>query len=89
MITAYLLLLLGVILWKGYFALNRGIRSYQHDLTAYASFYEYQIGNGASHKQACRPFLLHALERALKPLLSQWRLFLILAILGVLVFLFF
>ncbi len=89
MITAYLLLLLGVILWKGYFALNRGIRSFRHDITTYVSFYEYQIGNGASHKQACRPFLLHALERALKPLLSQWRLFLILAVLGVLVFLFF
>ncbi len=89
MITVYLLLLLGVILWKGYFALNRGLRAYRHDITEYASLYEYLLANGASHKQASRPFLLHAMERAFRPLLTQWRLFLILFVLGVLVFLFF
>ncbi len=86
MITAYVIVLLVVILWKGYYAWKRGVRSYRHDQIKYASFYEYKIGNGATHRQACRPFLLHALDRAFTPLLSQWRLFLLLAVLGVFVF---
>jgi len=87
MITAYLLLLLIVILWKGYHAVRRGVKAYRQDLSEYASFYEYQIGNGVSHRKACRPFLHHALERAFSPLISQWRLFLLLLVLGILVFL--
>ncbi len=87
MITAYLLLLLIVILWKGYHATKRGIKAYRQDFAEYVSFYEYKLGNGASHRQACRPFLLHALDRAFSPIISQWRLFLLLLVLGILVFL--
>lgn len=85
MMKAYLLILLAVILWKGYYVWKRGMRVYRQDRHDHNSLYEYLLGNGATHAEAIRPFLNHALVRAFKPLLGQWRLFLVLILLGLLV----
>ena len=85
MIKAYLLILLAVILWKGCYVWKRGMRVYRQDRHDHNSLYEYLLGNGATHSEAIRPFVNHALVRAFKPLLGQWRLFLILVVLGLLV----
>ena len=76
MMKAYLVILLAVILWKGYYVWKRGMRVYRQDRHDHNSLYEYL---------AIRPFVNHALVRAFKPLLGQWRLFLILVVLGLLV----
>ena len=88
MMKLYLLLLLTIVLWKGYWAWKRGRRTYLKDRQDHDSLREYLLGNGATVWEARRPFFNHALERALTPLLSQWRLFLFLVVLGVLIFLF-
>jgi hypothetical protein len=85
MITAYVILVLAVVLWKGYFAWKRGMRTYRRDLQEHDSLREYLLGNGASKRESVRPFVNHAVARALKPLCSQWRLLLILAVMGLLV----
>lgn len=85
MITAYVILVLAVVLWKGYFAWKRGIRTYRRDLQEHDSLREYLLGNGASKRESVRPFVNHAVARALKPLCSQWRLLLILVVMGLLV----
>lgn len=85
MIKAYILILLAVLLWKGYYAWKRGMRTYRRDLHDHDSLFEYLLGNGATRSEALRPFIRHALIRAFKPLLGQWRLFLILVIMGLLV----
>lgn len=85
MITAYVILVLAVFLWKGYFAWKRGMRTYRRDLQEHDSLREYLLGNGASKRESVRPFVNHAVARALKPLCSQWRLLLILAVMGLLV----
>jgi hypothetical protein len=87
MIKLYLLFLLGIVLWKGFWAWKRGMRTYLKDRQDHDSLREYLLGNGATEWEARRPFINHALVRALNPLLSQWRLFLILGVLGVLIFL--
>ncbi len=86
MISAYILILIAVILWKGFFACKRGVKTYHSDCYEHESLYEYLLANGASEFKARQPFLKHAIERALKPLLVQWRLFLLLLALGILVF---
>ena len=88
MIRLYLLLLLAIVLWKGYWAWRRGMRTYLKDRQDHDSLREYLLGNGATAWEARRPFINHAMERALTPLLSQWRLFLFIGMLGVLIFLF-
>ena len=85
MIKAYLLVLLAVVLWKGYYAWKRGLKTYRKDRHDHNSLYEYLLGNGATHAEAIRPFMHHALVRAFKPLLGQWRLFLLLFLLGLFV----
>jgi hypothetical protein len=85
MITAYVILVLAVVLWKGYFAWKRGMRTYRRDLQEHDSLREYLLGNGASKRESVRPFVNHAVARALKPLCSQWRLLLILVVMGLLV----
>ena len=85
MITAYVILVLAVVLWKGYFACKRGMRTYRSDLQEHDSLREYLLGNGASKRESVRPFVNHAVARALKPLCSQWRLLLILVVMGLLV----
>ena len=86
MIVAYLILLLAVLVWKGYYAVGRGRRTYRKDCQEHDSLREYLLGNGATRRQAQWPFYRHALQRAFLPLLSQWRLLLVLVLLGVLVF---
>ena len=88
MIIAYVILVLAVVLWKGYFAWKRGMRTYRRDLQEHDSLREYLLGNGASKRESVRPFVNHAVARALKPLCSQWRLLLILVAMGLLVALF-
>ena len=88
MITAYVILVLAVVLWKGYFAWKRGMRTYRRDLQEHDSLREYLLGNGASKRESVRPFVNHAVARALKPLCTQWRLLLILVAMGLLVALF-
>ena len=88
MITAYVILVLAVVLWKGYFAWKRGMRTYRRDLQEHDSLREYLLGNGASKRESLRPFVNHAVARALKPLCTQWRLLLILVVMGLLVALF-
>lgn len=88
MMTVYLVVLLAVVLWKGCYAWQRGMNTYRKDFHDHVSLYEYLLGNGATQWQARRPFLPHALRRALLPLKSQWRLWLVLLLLGVIVSLF-
>ena len=76
MITAYVILVIAVVIWKGYLAWKRGMRTYRRDLEEHDSLREYLLGNGASRRESLRPFVNHALERALKPLSAQWRLWL-------------
>lgn len=85
MTTAYVILVLAVVLWKGYIAWKRGMRTYRRDLQEHDSLREYLLGNGASKRESVRPFVNHAVARALKPLCSQWRLLLILVVMGLLV----
>jgi endonuclease G len=85
MIKLYLILLLAVVLWKGFWVWRRGMRTYRKDRQLHESLREYLLGNGATEWEARRPFVKHAAVKALKPLLSQWRLFLVLVALGVLV----
>ena len=88
MIIAYVILVLAVVLWKGYFAWKRGMRTYRRDLQEHDSLREYLLGNGASKRESVRPFVNHAVARALKPLCTQWRLLLIIVAMGLLVALF-
>jgi hypothetical protein len=83
--TLYLLLLLAVIAWKGYYAWRRGVNAYRKDLADHGSLREYLLGNGATDWQAHWPYYRHALLRALVPLKAQWRLWLLLLALGLLV----
>ena len=84
----YLIILLALVAWKGYYAWLRGRNSFKRDMEQYQSLYEYLLGNGATAAQARRPFLKRALRRAYQPLLKQWRLWAIVAAVGLLVFLF-
>ena len=83
--TFYIIVLVAALVWKGYYALKRGLKTWQHDRQQHDSLREYLLGNGATHGQSLWPFYRHALQRALLPLLSMWRLWLILLVLGVLV----
>ena len=42
------------------------------------------MANGASEREACRPFLVRAARRAVEPLLHQWRFWAVIAALVVL-----
>lgn len=85
MITAYLTLVMAVVLWKGYFAWKRGWRTYCRDRQEHDSLREYLLGNGATKQQSLQPFYRHAVRRAFQPLMKQWRLWLILLVLGAIV----
>ena len=85
--TFYLLLLLAVVGWKGYYAWGRGVRTYRRDRREHDSLREYLLGNGATRWQSLWPYWRHALQRALLPMLSQWRLWLVMAVLGLLAWL--
>ena len=83
----YLIILIALVAWKGYYAWLRGRNSYRKDMEQYQSLREYLLGNGATEGEARRPFLKRALRRAYQPLLRQWRLWAVVAAVGLLVFL--
>lgn len=85
MMKTYLVLVLAVVAWKGYYAWKRGRRTYQRDRQEHDSLREYLLGNGATKQQSLQPFYRHALQRALQPMAKQWRLWLILVVLGAIV----
>ena len=87
--TVYLILLLALVGWKGYHAWLRGRRQWTLDMLQYQLLWEYLLGNGASTKEVRQLFLQRALRRAFKPMAKQWRLWAIVAALGILVFLLF
>ena len=84
MITAYLIILLAVVLWKGYYAWGRAVKTWYQDRQQHDSLREYLLANGATERQSLWPFWRHALQRAFLPLLSQWRLWLVMLVLGLL-----
>ena len=86
MIKSYFILVMAALIWKGCFAWKRGRRTYQRDRQEHDSLREYLLGNGATKHQSLQPFYRHAVQRALQPLIKQWRLWLILVILGAFVF---
>lgn len=83
--TAYLILLLALVGWKGYYAWLRGRRQWTQDMQQYQSLLEYLLGNGATLKEARKPFIRRALRRAFKPMLKLWRLWAIVAAIGILI----
>ena len=83
----YLIILIALVAWKGYYAWLRGRNSYRKDMEQYQSLREYLLGNGATEGEVRRPFLKRALRRAYQPLLRQWRLWAVVAAVGLLVFL--
>lgn len=83
--TTYLILLLALLAWKGYHAWLRGRATWNYDRKHCKSLEEYLLGNGAKRFEALLPFVRHALQRALMPLCRQWRLWLIVAAIGILV----
>ena len=68
----YIIVILSVLFWKGYYAWARGIATYVKDRREHDSLREYFLGNGATESQALRPFLQHAIVRAFRPLLNQF-----------------
>ena len=87
--TVYLILLFALVSWKGWHAWLRGRRQWMQDMQQYQSLWEYLLGNGATLREAKRPFMRRALRRSLKPIAKQWRLWTIVAIVGVLIWLIF
>ncbi len=87
--TLYLVVLLGVVLWKGYYAWLRARNCYRQDRQKHDSLREYLLGNGATQWQSLWPFYRHALQRAVIPMKDQWRLWLSLLVVGMLVWLIF
>ena len=66
------ILILALLSWKGYYAWKRGINTWRRDRREHDSLREYLLGNGATEREALRPFMVHALQRAFLPLLKQW-----------------
>ena len=87
--TAYLILLLALVGWKGHYAWLRGRKQWTQDMQQYQSLLEYLLGNGATLKEARKPFIRRALRRAFMPMLKQWRLWAIVAAIGVLIWIIF
>ena len=87
MMTLYLIILFAVVVWKGYYAAMRAVKTYRKDRLEHDSLREYLLGNGATRWQSEWPFYRHALQRAVVPLKSQWRLWLAMLVLGLLVML--
>lgn len=85
----YLILLLALVGWKGWRAWKRGRRQWTQDLQKYQSLVEYLMGNGATFKEARKPFVKRALRRALVPMVKQWRLWAVVAAIGILIWIIF
>ncbi len=87
--TLYLIILLGLVAWKGWLAVDRGRRQWAQDMEQYRGLREYLLGNGATEREARRPFVKRALLCAVKPMAKQWRLWAIVAVVGVLIWIIF
>lgn len=87
MIPSFLILVLAVVVWKGYYAFLRARNSYRLDRQQHDSLREYLLANGATPFQSLWPFYRHALQRAFVPMAAQWRLWGALLLIGVLVLL--
>ena len=87
--VVYIIIVLALLSWKGYYAWLRGRNAYMKDMVQYRSLWEYLLGNGATTSKARRPVLKRSLRRAFMPLLKQWRLWAIVAVIGVLIWLIF
>jgi hypothetical protein len=83
----YLILLLALLAWKGWHAWRRGRNNYRRDRQTYASLWEYQLGNGVSQREVRRPILIQSLQRALLPVVKQWKLWAVVAAIGILIWL--
>jgi ABC-type iron transport system FetAB permease component len=83
MITSYLVIVLAVVAWKGYYAFLRAMKSYKQDREQHDSLREYLLANGATPFQSMWPFYRHALQRAFIPMAAQWRLWGGLLLLGI------
>jgi hypothetical protein len=59
------------------------------DMAQYRGLREYLLGNGATMADARRPFVKRALLRAMKPMAKQWRLWAIVAVVGILIWIIF
>jgi len=84
MTVVYILLMMALLLQKAYKAWRRGRKTYVNDRAKHDSLREYLLGNGATRREAMRPFVRHAVERAFKPLLVQWRLLAVLTVFALL-----
>ena len=84
MSIVFLILLLGLLSWKGYLAWKRGRNTYVRDREQYQSLWEYLVVNGATEREARKPFLARALTRAFMPLMRQWRFWVVVGVLVVL-----
>ena len=81
----YIILVVPFVAWKGWHAWRRGRNTYKQDAVQHASLCEYLLGNGATNWQARRPFLRHALQRAFIPIARQWRIWLALIGIGIII----
>lgn len=68
-----ILIVVALLLRKGYYACLRGLHTFRSDRIEHRSLCEYMLGNGAKEWQTCLPFLRHAAVRAVQPLLAQWK----------------
>jgi hypothetical protein len=87
--TVYIIMVLALLAWKGYYAWLRGRNAYLKDMELYRSLWEYLLGNGTTVSEARRPFLKRALRRAFMPMLKQWRLWAGVAVIGILIWIIF
>ena len=85
----YLIILIGLLAWKGYYAWLRGRNAYRKDTQQYQTLHEYLLANGATEAEARQPFMKRALRRACQPLLKQWRLWAVVAAIGIMIWIFF
>jgi hypothetical protein len=82
MMTLYIIILVAVLAWQGYYAWLRGSKTYRQDRQQHDSLREYLLGNGATKWQSLWPFWRHTLQRAFRPMLKKWQLWLVLLVLG-------
>ena len=87
--TVYLILLLALVGWKSWHAWLRGRRQWMLDMKQYQSLWDYLLGNCATLSEVRKPFLRRALRRAFMPMAKQWRLWAVVAAIGVLIWIIF
>ena len=74
MMLFYIIVVVAVLVWKGYYATLRAMNTYRQDRQNHDSLREYLLANGATPFQSMCPFYRHALQRAFIPMAAQWRL---------------